>query len=153
LRHAGIAVDEVAAVRDVRIAVDLNQYRCLVLAATPLGMPHIELLEELRLSGTTVPSLVLGATDTLRERLDAFEAGADDFLVRPFAVEEFVIRVRALARRAEAEHVQPAVRSIGDLRLDAARREVRRNGQLLALTPKEYAMLELMSDRAGAVVT
>jgi DNA-binding response OmpR family regulator len=96
---------------------------------------------------------VLGTTDLIRDRLDAFEAGADDYVAKPFAIEEFVIRVRALARRAAADLVRPAVRSLGDLLLDTARREVRRNGKLLPHTPKEYAMLELMSDRAGAVVT
>jgi DNA-binding response OmpR family regulator len=153
LRSAGIAVDEMADVGDVRVAVDLNGYRCLLLSAEQGTHDHLELLQQLRRSGTTVPTLVLGAGDSIRERLDAFEAGADDFLARPFAIEEFVIRVRALARRAEAQLVRPAVRSIGELSLDTARREVRRNGQLLPLTPKEYAMLELMSDRAGVVVT
>jgi two-component system copper resistance phosphate regulon response regulator CusR len=153
LRSAGIAVDEVANLVDVELDLDLNEYRCLVLNATPDSGSHLELLEHLRQSGRTVPALVVGASDRIRERLEAFEAGADDYIAKPFAIEEFVIRVRALARRAEAGPVRPAVRSIGDLSLDTARREVRRNGQLLPLTPKEYAMLELMSDRAGIVVT
>ena len=153
LRSAGIAVDEVADSADVEVAVDVNQYRCLVLSATAGSSQHTSLLQNLRGAGKTVPTLVLGATDAVRERLEAFEAGSDDYVAKPFAIEEFVIRVRALARRAEAELVRPPVRSIGDLSLDTARREVRRNGQLLPLTPKEYAMLELMSDRAGMVVT
>jgi DNA-binding response OmpR family regulator len=153
LRTAGIAVDEVANTADVEVAVDVNQYRCLVLSATPGSTEHTNLLAKLRAAGRTVPTLVLGATDAVRERLEAFESGSDDYVAKPFAIEEFVIRVRALARRAEAELVRPSVRSVGDLGLDTARREVRRNGQLLPLTPKEYAMLELMSDRAGIVVT
>jgi DNA-binding response OmpR family regulator len=153
LRSAGIAVDEVAGVEDVELAVDLNDYRCLVLSAAPGSSSHLALLEQLRREGRTLPTLVLGTTDLIRDRLDAFEAGADDYVAKPFAIEEFVIRVRALARRAAADLVRPAVRSLGDLLLDTARREVRRNGKLLPLTPKEYAMLELMSDRAGAVVT
>jgi|SRR3954452_13686963 DNA-binding response OmpR family regulator len=153
LRGAGIAVDEVADSADVKMAVDLNQYRCLVLSAKPESSDHTKLLQHLRGVGKTVPTLVLGATDAVRERLEAFEAGSDDYVAKPFAVEEFIIRVRALARRAEAELVRPPVRSIGDLSLDTARREVRRNGQLLPLTPKEYSILELMSDRAGVVVS
>jgi two-component system OmpR family response regulator len=153
LRSAGIAVDEVADVADVEMAVDLNQYRCLVLNAMAESSSHLALLEELRRRGRTLPALVLGATDLIRDRLAAFEAGADDYISKPFAIEEFVIRVRALARRAEEDLVRPAVRSVGELSLDTARREVRRSGKLLPLTPKEYAMLELMSDRAGAVVT
>ena len=153
LRSAGIAVDEIAESTQVEIAVDLNEYRCLVLSASDESGNHLQLLERLRRNGNIVPSMVLAATDTVREHLEAFEAGADDYLAKPFAIEEFVIRVRALCRRAEANHVRPPVRSIGDLSLDTARREVRRNGHLLPLTPKEYAMLELMSDRAGIVVT
>jgi DNA-binding response OmpR family regulator len=157
LRTAGLAVDEVSDPTAVEVAIDLNQYRCLVLSAgNGAGngsTDRLELLERLRRSGKVVPTLVLGATDTLRERVEVFEAGADDYIAKPFAIEEFVIRVRALCRRAEAEHVRPAVRSIGDLSLDTARREVRRNGHVLPLTPKEYAMLELMSDRAGVVVS
>jgi len=154
LRSAGIAADEVAEPREVEMAVDLNQYRCLVLGEEEAGSStHLDLLEQLRGSGRTLPAIVLGATDVIRKRLEAFEAGADDYVATPFAIEEFIIRVRALARRAEADLVRPAVRSIGNLTLDTARREVRRNGRLLPLTPKEYAMLELMSDRTGIVVT
>jgi DNA-binding response OmpR family regulator len=153
LRSAGIAVDEVADPRDVELSLDLNEYRCLVLNAASESGAHLELLRNLHDAGHTLPTLVVGVSDRIRERLDAFEAGVDDYIAKPFAIEEFVVRVRALARRAEAGLVRPAVRSIGDLSLDAARREVRRNGNLLPLTPKEYAMLELMSDRAGVVVT
>src|SRR4051812_42476528 len=123
LRRAGLAVDEVSDATAVEVAVDVTKYRCLVLSSSIGPREHLELLERLRRGGRAVPTLVLVNGDTLRERLEVFEAGADDYIAKPFAIEEFVIRVRALCRRAEADYIRPTVRRIGDLSLDTARRE------------------------------
>jgi DNA-binding response OmpR family regulator len=94
---------------------------------------------------------VLTARDAIRDRVEGFERGADDYLIKPFAMVELIARVRSLCRRHET--IAAPTMSAGDLELDTARREVRRGGILLSLTAKEYAVLELLLSRAGRPVS
>ena len=96
------------------------------------------------------PTLVLTARDAIRDRVEGFDRGADDYLVKPFAMAELIARVTTLCRR-RAEITAPLLLA-GDIELDTARREVRRGGVLLSLTAKEYSVLELLMVRAGNVV-
>jgi two-component system copper resistance phosphate regulon response regulator CusR len=153
LRSAGFAVDEVGHAAAVPVSLDVNLYRCVVLSFT---LPHddpITLVADMRRAGHSVPVLVLGSSNGPLESVPAFDAGADDFIARPFAIEELVARVRTLCRRADAQVVRPAIVKLGDLQLNTARREVTRNGWTLPLTPKEYAMLEQLSRQPGVVVS
>ena len=94
---------------------------------------------------------MLTARDSVEDRVAGLDTGADDYLVKPFAFAELLARLRALARRGDAE--RPIVLEVGDLRLDPATREVRRGGTPLPLTTKEFALLEVFMRRAGQVLS
>jgi len=111
----------------------------------------LEVLNSLRARGFERPVLVLTAQDALDAKVTALRAGADDYVTKPFAFEELLARVEALARRPHA--LAPAVLTVGDLVLDQGTREVRRQGELIELTLKEYAVLEYLIRHAGHVMS
>lgn len=118
------------------------------------GLPDgdgLQLVAAHRARGQRVPVLMLTARDALADRIAGFEHGADDYLVKPFALPELAARVRALSRRRE--HPAPARIVLGDIDIDLPRRRVQRAGILRSLTPKEFAVLELLATRAGSVVS
>lgn len=115
------------------------------------GGDTILLVQHLRESGDTTPALFLTARDAVEDRVAGFEAGGDDYLVKPFAMAELVARVRNLCRRAESS--APAIMRIGDIEIDQGRAEVRRNGVLLPLTPKELAVLGLLAAHSDTIVS
>jgi len=151
LRAAGFAVDLAADVADADVKIEVNRYDCLVVDR---GLPDgdgLDLVAAKRDSGMRTPVLMLTARDRVADRLDGFSHGADDYLVKPFVMAELTARTRALCRRQEQP--APPLIEIRDLVVDLARRRVQRAGVLLALTPKEFAVLELLAIRAGTVVT
>jgi two-component system copper resistance phosphate regulon response regulator CusR len=150
LRASGLAVDAAADIRSARRQLAEHSYDCLVLDRMLPDGDGLALLDELS-GGDHPPSLVLTARDAIRDRVRGFERGADDYLVKPFAMAELVARVRTLCRRRRLPVTPPSV-SAGSIEIDLARREVRRFGVQLALTPKEFAVLELLATRAGHVV-
>ena len=101
------------------------------------------LVRDLRAAGNAVPVLMLTARDTLDDKVEGFTAGADDYLVKPFALKEVEVRLLALVRRAQPRPLAPTV-CFGDLRLDPAAHELRCNDQLIALPPKALRLLETM---------
>lgn len=111
----------------------------------------VELSRRLRADGDPLPILMLTARDTVTDRVAGFEAGADDYLVKPFSTAELVARVRALLRRAR-ERPQPAARRIGDLELDPATHEVRRGDRLVRLTRREFDLLAVFLANPGTVL-
>ena len=117
-------------------------------------MPNVDGLEvcrRLRRTGRRVPVLMLTARDEVVDRVAGLDAGADDYVVKPFALEELLARVRALLRRAADEAVD--VLHVADLELDPATREVRRDGELIELTRTEFALLELFMLNPRQVLT
>ena len=126
-------------------------YDLVVLDMRLPGKSGLDVLKALRSRGFERPVLVLTAQDAVDAKVIALRAGADDYVTKPFAFEELLARVEALARRPR-ELAKPALR-VADLEVDQATREVRRGGELIELTPKEYAVLEYLARHAGRVMS
>jgi two-component system response regulator MprA len=114
------------------------------------GMDGLEVCRRLR-TGGSVPILMLTAKDTLQDRVQGLDAGADDYVVKPFELDELLARVRALLRRTQPERIQ--VLSFADLNLDTGTRQAIRNGRTISLTAKEYELLELFMRHPRQVLT
>jgi two-component system OmpR family response regulator len=125
-------------------------YDAIVLDLMLPRLSGFEVLNEIRRGGRTTPVLLLTARDAIGDRVRGLNSGADDYLTKPFAVEELVARLRALIRRA-AQHPAPAM-AIGDVEVDLAARRVHRRGHEVELTGREYSILELLVRQRGTVV-
>ena len=151
LRQNGYLVDTVERGDDALHMLRVGEFAAAVLDWRMPGLDGAEVITEARRRGLRLPILMLTARDTSRDRVRGLDAGADDYLVKPFDFEELLARLRALLRRGGAP-AGPTLRMAG-LDLDPATHEVHSGGRLVALTPREYAILELLLRRAGAVVT
>ena len=151
LRRAGFAVDPVGTLAAADEALCVHPYDTAVLDRLVPDGDAITLVRRHRERGGRLPVLFLTARDQVGDRVDGFAAGGDDYLVKPCAVAELVLRVRRLCRRAGS--TRSAVLDVGDLRVDSARHEVFRAGVQLTLTPKELAVLELLAGRRGVAVS
>jgi DNA-binding response OmpR family regulator len=123
-------------------------------AVLDLGLPRksgMEVLRHWRAHGVRMPVLLLTARDQLADRVSGLDAGADDYLVKPFALPELLARLRALRRRL-AGRVEDTV-NLGELELDVANHELRFRGERVSLSPRELALTELLMEKAGRVVT
>ncbi len=128
-----------------------GDYDVLVLDVRLPGGTGFELCRELRRQDVTTPVLMLTALDAVDDRVRGLEVGADDYLTKPFAFQELVARLKALARRRPLS-LTPDLHRVADLEVDLAGRDVRRNGQPISLTAKEFALLELFIRHQGQVV-
>jgi DNA-binding response OmpR family regulator len=151
LRQAGYLVDTAERGDDALHLLGIGEYAAAVIDWRMPGMDGAEVITEARRRGCRVPLLMLTARDTLADRVRGLDTGADDYLVKPFDFDELLARLRALLRRGGPE-VEPALRT-GGVRLDPATREVRSGDRMVALTPREFAILELLMRRTGKVVT
>ncbi len=150
VRH-GYTVDIVGDGQEgLRLARE-NQYAIVVLDLMLPGLDGLSLLQHLREDGNDAHVLILTARDTLDDKLRGFATGADDFLVKPFALAELLARLAALGRR-RVGNKNPRI-IVGDLLVDTAARRATRGGHELALPAREYALLALLAARAGQVVS
>ncbi|SDH80427.1 two-component system, OmpR family, response regulator VanR [Agrococcus jejuensis] len=129
----------------------LTTYDAAVLDRDVPGVAGDEIARSIVADGSGTPILMLTAADRLDDKASGFEVGADDYVTKPFAMRELVLRLRALDRRRARP--RPPVREIAGLRLDPFRREVHRDGRYVALTRKQFAVLEVLVDAAGGVVS
>src|SRR5580700_1543060 len=154
--HAGLRLEAIAAdiAGDGDTALGLlcsNAYDIAVLDRDIPGPSGDEIAERIVASGSGMPILMLTAADRLDDKASGFGLGADDYLTKPFELQELVLRIRALDRRRA--HSRPPIREIAGLRLDPFRREVHRDNHYVALTRKQFPVLEVLVAAEGGVVS
>ncbi len=142
LTEEGYAVDAVTDGREIFDWVDVYTYDLILLDVMLPGMDGITVCKTLRRQHNDTPILMLTARHTLSNRVEGLDSGADDYLVKPFAIEELLARVRALTRRQSPSRSTDII--VGGLRLDTLNRRTYRNETAIELSPKEYALLETL---------
>ena len=151
LRKEGIASDVAGRGEDAIWMAEATEYDAIILDVMLPGVDGFEVCRRLRDDGVWTPVLMLTARDGVRDRVTGLDGGADDYLTKPFSYAELLARLRALVRRGAVE--RPAELAVGDLRLDPARRRVRRGETEIALSPKEFSILETFMRRPGEVIS
>src|SRR5436190_1355445 len=151
LREQSYAVDVVTDGEAAAFQASVNDYDLLILDVMLPLKDGFEVCRELRASGAQTPILLLTARDAVQDRIAGLDFGADDYLTKPFDFHELLARVRALLRRGQA--LKPELFTVADLTVNTRTHQVKRAGRDLALTAKEYALLEYLARRAGEVVT
>jgi two-component system, OmpR family, response regulator len=151
LREEGHAADVAERGEDAAWMALAARYDAIVLDIMLPGIDGLETCRQLRRRGVWTPVLMLTARDAVGDRVIGLDAGADDYLTKPFSFEELLARLRALNRRAPAE--RPVTVEVGDLRLDPAAHRAWRGETELELSAKEFALLELLMRRPGNVLT
>jgi two-component system response regulator QseB len=151
LRQAAFAVDWMRDGKSAGTALQTSNFDLVLL---DLGLPHrdgIDVLRDLRKRGNATPVIILTARDEIQHRIAGLDAGADDYIVKPFDLDEVTARMRSVLRRA-AGRGDPGIQH-GDLRLDPVTRRVEREGVPVPLSGHEYAVLEALLQRPGAVLS
>jgi len=151
LQQDGFAVDWVQDGHAAELALGTNPYDTLLL---DLGLPKkdgLEMLASLRRRGNPIPVLILTARDAVADRVKGLDAGADDYLVKPFDLEELAARIRALLRR-KSGRADPVVQ-VGQLTLNPATREVTLDGKPISLSAREFGLLHALIERPGVVLS
>src|SRR5262245_35395445 len=151
LRLAAIAADVAGDGGTALELLSVNAYGVVVLDRDVPGLSGDEVARRIVASGSGTPILMLTAADRLDDKASGFELGADDYLTKPFELRELVLRLRALDRRRA--HNRPPVREIAGLRLDPFRRAVDRDGRYVALTRKQFAVLDVLVAAEGGFVS
>ena len=151
LRQGGSAVDWVRDGRAAAAALSTEQFDLVLL---DLGLPErdgLDLLREFRARRDQTPVIILSARDALHDRVAGLDAGADDYVVKPFEFDELTARIRAVTRRRSGR-AEPAI-EIGSVRFDPSTREVTRDGEPVLLSGREFALLEALLLRPGAILS
>ena len=151
LEGEGIAVDVAPSGEEALWRAGAAPYSAIVLDVMLPGLTGFETCRRLRNAGVWTPVLMLTARDAVDDRVSGLDAGADDYLTKPFSLAELLARLRALVRRGGVE--RPTELMVDDLRLDPASRRVWRGETEIALSPKEFALLETFMRRPGQVLT
>jgi len=151
MEGAGMTVDVAATGADAIWMAGSTPYDALVLDIMLPDLDGFEVCRRIRADGMWAPIIMLTARDAVEDRVTGLDHGADDYLLKPFAFDELLARLRALVRRGARE--RPAVLEIGSLRLDPATRDVSRGSERIALSRKEFALLEALMRRPGEVLS
>jgi DNA-binding response OmpR family regulator len=151
LREQAYAVDATGNGDDAFYKLSVNDYDAVILDVMIPGRDGFQVCRDMRSAGIAVPVIMLTARDTVQDRITGLDSGADDYLIKPFAVTELLARLRALLRRGQV--VRPATIRIADLFLDTRAQRATRSGRELSLTSKEYALLEYLAREEGRVVS
>ena len=151
LRFEGLVADIAGGGEEALRKAGASDYDAVVLDVMMPGLDGFETCRRLRADGVWAPVLMLTARDAVEDRVRGLDGGADDYMTKPFSLAELLARLRALVRRGPAE--RPTVIEVGDLELDPATREVRRGGEEIALSAREFALLETFMRRPGQVFT
>jgi DNA-binding response OmpR family regulator len=151
LKHEGYSVDTAYDGQEGQDFAELTPYDLIILDILLPGKDGLEVCRELRRRRIHTPILLLTARDSVDDRVQGLDCGADDYLVKPFAMRELLARLRALLRRQQP--YQPGCLEMGGLIMDPAKHTVERDQQAIDLTPKEYALLEFFLRHPGQVVT
>src|SRR5512146_1913589 len=150
LTESSYAVDVVSSGEDALYRAGLADYDAIVLDVMIPAPDGLEVCRRLRAEGATVPILMLTARDAVADRVGGLDAGADDYLVKPFQFDELLARLRALLRRGGPAHAP--LLTVGALEVDTRSHRVRVEGSPIPLTTKEYALLEYLARNAGRIV-
>jgi DNA-binding response OmpR family regulator len=150
LREQSYAVDVAVTGEEALYQVAINTYDLVILDVMIPAPDGFAVCKELRRTGHRMPVLMLTARDTVEDRVEGLDRGADDYLTKPFEFRELLARLRALLRRPSA--LQPASLAVADLVVDTAGQAVSRGGKSISLTAKEYALVEFLARNAGRVV-
>jgi DNA-binding response OmpR family regulator len=151
LRGQGFAADWVREGRAADAALSTERFDAVLL---DLGLPQrsgLDVLKVLRARGDATPVIVVTARDALADKVAGLDAGADDYLVKPFELDELLARLRAVGRR-RAGHASPVLQ-VADLQLDPATREVTRGGRAVVLSAREFSLLHALMERPGAILS
>ncbi|HEY0390265.1 MAG TPA: response regulator transcription factor [Solirubrobacterales bacterium] len=151
LKEDGLTVDVAGTGEEALAMVRTSAYDAIVLDVVLPGIDGFETCRRLRVDGVWSPVLMLTARGALEDRISGLDGGADDYLTKPFSFAELLARLRALARRGQAE--RPTVVEVGDLRLDSATRQVWRGEAEIELSAKEFTLLEVFMHNPGHVLT
>jgi two-component system OmpR family response regulator len=151
LEQEGHSVDSATDGDDALLRGVELEYDAIVLDVMLPGRDGFSICRELRARDRWAPVLMLTARDAVEDRIRGLDAGADDYLVKPFAFGELLARLRALVRRGVSE--RPAILSVGDVELDPAAHTVTRGGSLVGLSVREFSLLEFLMRHAGEVVS
>ena len=133
---------------------EANEYAVIISDVMMPEMNGLEMLRQLRLNGNQTPVILLTALGQTDEKVTGFEAGADDYLTKPFEFRELLMRVRALARRPQSNYQQPAtLLRFADVEMNLEKKELFRGGQRIQLTPREFALMEYLLRNPGRVIS
>ena len=152
LTEEGHIVDTLSDGRDGLVHATAEPYDLVIVDRMLPGLDGLALVKTLRAAGSKVPILMLTSMGGIDDRVDGLEAGADDYVVKPFAFSELQARVNALARRPPMR-TEEAVLKAGDLEMDLITRAVKRAGQAVDLQPREFRLLEVLLRNKGRIVT
>jgi len=151
LREAGYAVDATGDGRQGLALAEANAYDALVLDVMVPELDGLDILRRLRAAGSSTAVVIITARDQVPDRIAGLDLGADDYLVKPFALDELLARLRAVIRRRYQATTN--VVALGDLVIDSAARAVKRAGKPVTLSAREFALLEYLALRRGQIVT
>lgn len=155
LQKEHYSVDACADGQEALDYIEVTAYDAIVLDIMLPGISGLDILKSMRAAGNRTPVLLLTARDSVEDRVRGLDTGADDYLVKPFAFEELLARIRVMIRRQTSGEVSGEINVLeaADLRVDTKSHEVRRAGRLIELSSREYAVLEYMMRNQGTVLS